>query len=130
MSGHFGWIDGGVTRADAAYWCNLHDAGLHRGGAGGGPDYAGDARATGVLIGGVCGAAVTLYIAFPSRFSLFPFSPLWPPVFGLLTTLLIGYSLSVLFGRAPARGAELSFGGVMSASAERLGAAEGQLTAQ
>ncbi len=66
-------------------------------------------RSTGVLIGGLIGAVITIYVAFFS-----PLSGMWPSSCGLLITLTVGYALSLLGGGDEAAGAGLSFGGVMA----------------
>ncbi|MEP6664161.1 MAG: hypothetical protein ABJC04_10905, partial [Verrucomicrobiota bacterium] len=49
------------------------------------------ARSTGVLTGGIAGTAVSLYIAFGTQIGF-----IWPTVFGLITTLVVGYVTSLL----------------------------------
>src|SRR6185436_1200909 len=58
------------------------------------------ANALGVLLGGICGTAVALYIAFffgwtdaDDKFHAY-ITFLWPTVFGFVTTILVGYLLS------------------------------------
>ena len=50
-------------------------------------------RATGVLVGGLVGTLTTIYIAFFTSLSF-----LWPSVFGLASTLLIGCASCALTG--------------------------------
>jgi Na+/proline symporter len=66
------------------------------------------ARSEGVLVGGILGAGASAYVAFFS-----PLGFLWPSTFGLLTTLLMGYVLSLLQGPAPSAQASLTFRSVM-----------------
>ncbi|MBI3921586.1 MAG: sodium/solute symporter [Armatimonadetes bacterium] len=67
------------------------------------------ASSGGVLIGGLVGAAVSLYVAFFSGLSF-----LWPSAFALLATLIVGYTLS-LCERPPAPNqVELTFRRVMN----------------
>lgn len=81
------------------------------------------ARSMGVLIGAVIGSAVALYVAFVAnsdppealrQYSIFPFGPVWPSIFGLIVTLVVGYVSSLLIGGTDARGAALTFRGVMA----------------
>jgi SSS family solute:Na+ symporter len=51
------------------------------------------ARSGAVLLGGICGALVSFYVAFFTNISF-----LWPPVFGLLGGLVIGTAASLILG--------------------------------
>lgn len=67
-------------------------------------------RSTGVLIGGLLGSIVTIYVAFFS-----PLSGMWPSSCGLLITLTVGYVLSLLIGGTDAAGAGMTYRAVMAA---------------
>ena len=67
------------------------------------------ARSEGVLVGGLLGTLVTLYVAFFSRLSF-----LWPSTFGLLTTLVAGYAVSVFQGAPSPAQTALTFRSVLS----------------
>ncbi|MGH9160965.1 MAG: sodium:solute symporter family transporter [Vicinamibacteraceae bacterium] len=49
------------------------------------------ARSTAVLIGGIVGTIVTVYVAYFTEMKM------WPATFGVLTTLVLGYVLSFVF---------------------------------
>ena len=49
------------------------------------------ARGRGVFLGGVLGLATSLYVAFGTNIGF-----IWPTVFGLATTLIVGYAASLL----------------------------------
>jgi SSS family transporter len=67
------------------------------------------ARSFGVLLGGLVGAAVTIYVAFFSSLSF-----LWPSTFGLLATVLVGFGVSVALPKTIGQGnAELTWRRVM-----------------
>jgi SSS family solute:Na+ symporter len=61
------------------------------------------AKSSGAFLGGIVGTVVTLLVAFDKELfaTIFGFRHFigfyWPPVFGLVTTLAVGYSLSALF---------------------------------
>lgn len=57
------------------------------------------ASSKGVLVGGAVGAFVAVYITFAS-----PIAFIWPTVFGLGVTLVLGYAVSLLF---PQRGRDV-----------------------
>lgn len=67
------------------------------------------ARSEAALLGGLAGAATSVYVAFFSDLSF-----LWPSAFGLLATLLVGYGLSLAGAPPTAEQRELTFHAVMS----------------
>lgn len=70
------------------------------------------ARGTGVMIGGLIGSILTFYVAY--------FTPMkmWPALFGVVSTFMVGYLVSLVLSRQQS-GAELTFSGVMAPICER-----------
>ncbi|MDO8587007.1 MAG: sodium/solute symporter [Armatimonadota bacterium] len=66
------------------------------------------ARSEGALIGGIVGAGVSFYVAFGTDIGF-----IWPTVFGLVATLVIGYAVSLASGPPVKSQAGMTFKSVM-----------------
>jgi len=71
------------------------------------------ARSVGVLVGGVVGTLVSVYVAFFSSLSF-----VWPSTFGLAATLGLGYLISALCGPPDKARQTLTFREVMATGAQ------------
>jgi Na+/proline symporter len=69
------------------------------------------ARSWGVLVGGIVGTAVALYIAFKGDTLGITF--IWPTVFGLVSTILVGYLASLMLPRPEGEDLALTWRQVM-----------------
>ena len=76
------------------------------------------AGSLGTFIGAAAGTAVSLCLVHQSNLGRISF--LWPSTFGLLTTLILGYALSCLFGGRPDARAKWCFREVVSRSEEEI----------
>ncbi len=72
----------------------------------------------GTFVGAAAGTAVSLYLVHLSNLGSISF--LWPSTFGLLTTLLLGYVLSILFDSKPDDRARWCFSEVVSRNDEEM----------
>jgi Na+/proline symporter len=70
------------------------------------------ARSWGVMVGGIAGTAVALYIAFQGDRLGITF--IWPTVFGLITTIVVGYLASLMLPRPEGEDLALTWRQVMS----------------
>ena len=72
------------------------------------------AGSLGTFVGAAAGTAVSLCLVHMSNLGRISF--LWPSTFGLLTTLILGYALSCLFGNGPDARARWCFREIVSRS--------------
>jgi SSS family transporter len=71
------------------------------------------ARSTGALVGGIVGTTVSVYVAFGTKIGF-----IWPTVFGLASTLIVGYFISIVSpGSDPVEKRRLTWWNVVRAPA-------------
>jgi SSS family transporter len=66
------------------------------------------ARSTGVLVGGIAGAAVAMYVAFFSKLSW-----MWPSTFGFMTTFFLGLLVSAFCGKPTPQEQEWTYDAIL-----------------